>query len=426
MSTKRLKLLVVSMLYEPDCVGIAAIATDLCVALAERGHDMTVYTTYPYYPEWSRKCDANPWRVQEESLNKVKVKRYGLFVPSNPSRLVPRLVHEISFPLSLMRSLFHRQKYDGVMVFCPLLGSVAFAAMRKLFYREPLWVNIQDIPAEASKATGIAKSRLFHYFGSRAQRGLFRQGEVWSSISPEMVAQVEPLKSKQTQLHLVPNWLTGSLTDNIQRLPAKVVRTSSDPCHLLYCGNIGKKQGLKECCERLQRCAGEFEFHIHGEGSEAKSVQEWVQTCGDRRFHYGGLMPETEFVQRIHAADWFVICEKPDAGFSFLPSKLIPCMSIGTPVAAISSRGSPLGQEVRQNSLGLAAQWSQIEELPGQMIKICQTPERYAKFRENCRQRAAAFSRETAIDRIEVLLHKFVGNEVVEPHRDTAPIVVEQ
>ena len=36
MSTKRLKLLVVSMLYEPDCVGIAAIATDRLV-VAEGG-----------------------------------------------------------------------------------------------------------------------------------------------------------------------------------------------------------------------------------------------------------------------------------------------------------------------------------------------------------------------------------------------------
>ena len=85
---KPIKLLVVTMLYEPDCVGIAAIASDMCAGLAERGNDVTVYTTYPYYPEWTLKRDVNSWRVQQESIANVDVRRFGLFVPSNPSRLL--------------------------------------------------------------------------------------------------------------------------------------------------------------------------------------------------------------------------------------------------------------------------------------------------------------------------------------------------
>ena len=79
-----MKLLVVTMLYEPDCVGIAAIASDMCTGLAARGHDVTVYTTYPYYPEWQRKSPSNPWQVQDETVSGVKVRRHGLFIPSNP------------------------------------------------------------------------------------------------------------------------------------------------------------------------------------------------------------------------------------------------------------------------------------------------------------------------------------------------------
>src|SRR5690606_2625388 len=103
-----MKLLVITMLYEPDCVGIAAIASDMCAGLAERGHDVTVYTTYPYYPEWQRKTSDNVWRIREERLTDVRVRRHGLFVPRHPSRLLPRLAHELSFTLSLTRSLFDR------------------------------------------------------------------------------------------------------------------------------------------------------------------------------------------------------------------------------------------------------------------------------------------------------------------------------
>ena len=88
MRQKSLRLLVVSMLYEPDCVGIAPVATDLCRGLARRGHQVTVYTTYPYYPEWRRKSDVNAWKIQQEELGNVCVKRFGLYVPSKPSRLI--------------------------------------------------------------------------------------------------------------------------------------------------------------------------------------------------------------------------------------------------------------------------------------------------------------------------------------------------
>ena len=128
MEQQPLKLLVITMMYEPDCVGIAAIASDMCAALAERGHDVSVLTTYPYYPEWKLKAKANRWRIQEEFINGVRVRRHRIFIPSKPSNLFSRLIHELSFPVSLLRSLFYGKQYDVVMVYCPLMGGMLFAA----------------------------------------------------------------------------------------------------------------------------------------------------------------------------------------------------------------------------------------------------------------------------------------------------------
>ncbi len=401
---KSLRLLVVTMLYEPDCVGIAAVASDMCVALAERGNDVTVYTTYPYYPEWTLKRDVNPWRVQKESIANVKVRRFRLFVPSNPSRLLPRLLHELSFPLSLMRSLFYRERFDVVMVFCPLLGSVAFAAVRKLLYREPLWVNVQDIPAEASRAAGIHQSKAIHYLGSLAQKCLLNRGETWSSISPGMVAQLESIKREKTAVHLSPNWLTGSLATHVRQLPDKAGKRPHNPVKLLYCGTVGKKQGLREFCRAIACYDFDFHFQIHGAGSEADAVRKWVERSGDARFGFAGLLPEAEFVRAIHDADWYVISEKQGAGFSFLPSKLIPGISVGTPVLAISDSTSPLGREVTSNGIGVNVEWSQLDELPGQLIAFEEAPERFTRLQERCLRRAKVYGREAAIDRIEKLL----------------------
>lgn len=396
-----MNLLVISMLYEPDFVGIAAVASDMCAELASRGHDVTVYTAYPYYPEWERKSAANPWRIQQEEIGDVKVRRHGLFIPSKPSKLLPRIAHELSFPLSLTRSIFHRGQFDVVMVFCPLLGSVAFAALRKIFYREPLWLNIQDLPAEAGRATGINRSKLFHYLGTTVQRALFTQAEVWSSISPEMVSQLERIKSEKTVLHFCPNWLIGSLADKVARLPCKVGRPPRRPLELLYSGTIGKKQSLVQFCRALSACEFDFRFQICGDGSEADGLRQWARESSDSRFHIGGLLPEAEFVQTMNEIDLFVITEMHGAGASFLPSKLIPCVSTGTPVLAIADHSGPLGSEIAQNEIGLALEWSDLASLPQRLEQLARDPGLFAKYQENCLARAQFFHRDTAIDNIE-------------------------
>lgn len=85
-----MKLLVITNLFHPDRGGGASVFSDLCFGLADKGWDVTVLTTYPYYPEWRRKEGCSPWRIERETLHRVDVWRHGIYVPANPSRLLPR------------------------------------------------------------------------------------------------------------------------------------------------------------------------------------------------------------------------------------------------------------------------------------------------------------------------------------------------
>lgn len=403
-----MKVLVVTMLYEPDCVGIAAIASDMCRGLAERGHDVTVYTAYPYYPEWRLKTKVNRWQIQKESLNGVAIRRHGLFIPSSPSRLMARLLHEMSFFFSLMRSLRIREDFDAVMVFCPLLGSVAFAAIRKLLHREPIWVNIQDIPADACLGSGISHSKTLHLLSARLQGYLFDCGDLWSSVSPGMVSRLEKMQKRRHKVHYCPNWLTHSLMKQVRQLPSKVGTACRNPIRLFYSGTIGKKQGLLEFCKRLKEFGFDYRFKIRGSGGEVRELRSWVEAVGDPRFEFAGLLPEDEFVRSIHESDWFVISERSSAGCSFLPSKLIPSVSIGTPVLAVSDRAGPLGQEVSRANIGIVVEWAQLDTLPSKLESYRRRPEDFTTLQSNCRRNAGVHEREQAISRIESLMQEMV------------------
>ena len=401
-----IRLLVVSMLYEPDCVGIAAIASDMCAALAERGHDVTVYTAYPFYPEWKRKSGGNPWRIQREVARGVTIVRHGLYIPRRPSKLVPRLLHELSFPASLLRSLVTRRRFDVVMAFCPLLGSVAFAVLRKWLYWEPLWVNIQDIPTEAGKNVGISRSRVFHALASFVQTFLFNRARVWSTISPGMLEQLRPACKPGRDLVLCPNWLTGSLAEKVRALPAKKGTLPHRPLRLMYSGTIGKKQALLDFCRRLSASTIDFRFQIRGDGGEAEPVRRWIASQQDPRFDMAGLLPEEAFVEALHQTDWFVITEREGAGFSFLPSKLIPAISVGTPILAVADHDGPLGREVARHGLGRLFSWHELDRLEESLGELAADAEAWKRMQENCVRRGADFQRDRAVDRIEAQLRK--------------------
>jgi colanic acid biosynthesis glycosyl transferase WcaI len=405
-----LKLLVITNLYFPDRGGGASVFADLTFGLVERGIDVTVFTTFPYYPEWRHKSAEDGFRIAQEEMNGVKILRHKIFVPKNPSRLLPRVAYEASFGLTLMRSLFRGPRYDAVMVYCPMLGAVGFAALRTAIRREKLWLNIQDVPADAAMATGVSRSKAFGMFAQRLQKFLFNRAKTWSTISPVMLERLLKIKSGEPSIHLCPNWLNGSLAERVAEMPRKVGRLPKNPVTLLYAGNIGAKQGLLEFCQILKKSPLNFLFKVHGNGGEAENVRQWIKSSMDARFTFGEFLDEAGFSRALHETDLFVITEKPDIGASFIPSKLIPCISTGTPILAVCDSHSPLGAELQEFNLGWLLEWPEVREnLVKSIADILANPERFKKVQEQCLSRAHVYNRGHAIDRFATLLRDFAG-----------------
>jgi colanic acid biosynthesis glycosyl transferase WcaI len=405
----RMKILVVTNLFHPDRGGGASVFSDLCYGLVEAGHQVTVYTTYPYYPEWKNKSGARAWRVQQESINGVEVHRYGLYIPRNPSKLIPRIAYELSFAVSLMRSLFRRRQFDAVMVYCPLAGAVAYAAVRKMLFHEPLWLNVQDIPADAASASGISKSGWFNRLGEATQLWLFNRADVWSTIAPSMVRRLETIRKRGQPIHYCPNFLNATMEREIDERASKVGRPMTQPLRLLYAGNIGKKQGLLDFCRALSETPLEFHFRIQGNGGEAGSVKNWVETIGDRRFQFGDFLNEENFVKALFETDMFVITEKAGVGASFIPSKLIPCIATGTPLLCLCDREGPLGTEVEQHNLGLCLPWTEIHGLASGLRELRDDGSKFTSIQQNAVDRSRFYTRTAVIGSIERELKNLSG-----------------
>ncbi len=405
----RPRLLIIVNVYTPD-LGGGILFSDLCTGLAARGFDVEVRCAVSYYPEWTDKANQNGWRIHRYTANGVDVTRHGLFIPSNPSSLVQRLFYEGSFFLSLARRWPKKHRYDMVMVYCPLVGAVAYGGLARWRTGCPLWLNVQDLSADAAAASGISSGKATRVL-AWVQNSLFNRADVWSSISPVMVKRLEELRTRNQPVLYLPNWLHASLRTHIAQQSDKLGRNPSEPLRLFYSGNIGTKQDLLTFCKALHTTDLAFSFRIHGGGGQAQPVGDWVATTGDTRFSFYPLTDEAELARQLHATDFFVITEKAGSGGSFIPSKLIPGVSSQTPILAVCDADSPLGREMETAGIGPRSDWHTLDALFDSLSNVYNNSESYTRWQQRATERARFYEREVLIDRYADAIRAVIAND---------------
>ena len=82
--------------YAPEFTGIAPHNVALCDFLHDRGHDVEMVTTFPYYPTWQKRSEDRGQLYRTDLIKGVPVHRCWHFVPQRVSAL-KRILHEASF-----------------------------------------------------------------------------------------------------------------------------------------------------------------------------------------------------------------------------------------------------------------------------------------------------------------------------------------
>ncbi len=398
-----MRLLVIANVYRPD-LGGGVLFADFCEGLSERGFDVEVRCAYPYYPEWRDKTGANGLAVTSSTEHGVLVRRFGLYIPRNPAGLVQRLLYEASFFASLIRHLPSPGEFDLVMAYCPLVGSVAYGGIAAKSVGCPLWLNVQDLSADAATAAGIVRTKAVGSLFQRVQAFLFNRAETWSTISPVMLERLAPSASRGQEIHYIPNWLHGSLARAIADAPPQASGDEDEPIRLLYSGNIGAKQDLLKFCRHLGSSDARFVFRIQGAGTGAEAVQRWISGTEDDRFQFHALASEASLAASFRKADLFVVTEKQGAGGSFIPSKLLPAYGSGTAVLSISDKGTPLEIEMATSEAGLSLRWNQLDEFVLLLQNPASARDVVAEWRVGALKRATYFCRERIIDQYAELM----------------------
>ena len=320
-----MKVLVVCQYYKPEPFRIS----DICEALTEMGHSVTVVTGTPNYPEGIIYPGYENGAKADEIIKGVTVHRCPL-IPRKSGALY-RFLNYYSFVFSSQKYL-RGLKEDFDVVFVNQLSPVMMAqaaltwAQRKgkrcVLYCLDLW-------PESLLAGGIRKDSLIYKVFYRVSRRIYQSADHILVTSRGFVPYFEEtLGLTGKKLGYLPQYaedMFGALPESTE--PKNTV-------DFLFAGNVGSLQSVETIVEaaRLLQNESQIRIHIVGGGISLENCKKQAEGLKNITFH--GRRDLGEMPSFYAMADVLLITMGKDPVLSAtLPGKVQSYMAAGKPVA---------------------------------------------------------------------------------------------
>jgi colanic acid biosynthesis glycosyl transferase WcaI len=346
-----LRILVLGINYAPEATGIGPFTTDLCQYLVAEGHAVTAVVAFPYYPEWKIHTAYRGRFTMREDIGGVTVRRCRLFIPARQS-LVARLLHDLSFTIASFFSGLRSGPCDTVLVIAPPPTLALTGWILSRIRGARLVISIKDMALDLAEGLGFLSSERLLRVLRASERWLLDRADAVSVISEGFQDNLERAGLPRRKLHLLSDYVdTVWLRPTPSRFRARhAIRPEAFV--VLYCGNLGGKQGLETLVEaaRIVR-ASRILVLIVGAGPAEADLRRRAEGLEHVRFL--PLQPREDLPAMLAAADLLFISQRAGVVASVLPGKLLHYMAAGRAVLAAVHPDSETARYVRRARCGL-------------------------------------------------------------------------
>ncbi len=319
-----MKILVVCQYYDPEPFRIG----DICRALRQRGHEVTVVTGQPNYPEGEIYPGYEKGKRSHETIDGVEV--YRCFTMPRKTGVLHRFLNYYSYMFSSCRFV-KKLPGDYDVVFVNQLSPVMMAKAGILYGRKrkkPVVMYCLDLWPESLIAGGIGRGSPIYKFFHRVSRKIYTKMDKILVTSREFTGYLkEQFGIEEEKIHYLPQYaedLFGALPE-VQK---------QEGLHLTFAGNIGEVQSVEtilQAAKKLQERS--ITFHIVGGGSDLERLQKLAADWALENVIFYGRKPVSEMPEFYAKADALLVTLKADPVLSLtLPGKVQSCMAAGKPI----------------------------------------------------------------------------------------------
>jgi len=400
-----MRILVVTQYFWPENFRI----NDLVAELVARGHQVTVLTGIPNYPEGKifPEFERSPKQFME--FAGARVIRVPMLLRGKGS--LKLVLNYLSFAVSAIiigMWKLRGQQYD--VIFACQLSPVTVglpAAVMRFIKRAPLVFWVLDLWPDTLQAIGAIRSPLLLRAAGSLVSFIYGQCDLILAQSKSFIPLIKKRSGSRSQVEYFPSW-AETIFDANNVTPALEVPAQEGIFNVMFAGNIGEAQdfpAILAAAERLKNYPN-IRWLIVGDGRMAPWVKQEIQR---RHLQKCVLMLGRYPMERMpaffrHANALLVSLQDKPIFAMTIPGKLQSYLATGIPcIAMLNGEGAQL---IKNADAGLVCSAGDDVGLAAAVLSLAgMSHEQLLEMGENGRKVSdLEFNRKELIGRLEAWL----------------------
>lgn len=375
------------------------------------GHDVTVITCAPNFPE-GRLFPGyrNAWR-QVEWLDGIRVVRVKTYITANEGFL-KRTLDYLSFMLmATVMSVFERRP-DVVVATSPQFFCALAGWMVGVLKWRPFVFELRDLWPASIMAVGAMRKSLVIRLLERVELFLYRRADaivsVTESFREDLVARGVP----RGKIHVVLNGVDLDRYEPRERDAALAREFGLEGRFVAgYMGTHGMAHALPKVLEAAERLGHreDIAFFFAGSGAERARVEQLVAERGLRNVRLIPRQPKEAMPALWSLCDVAIVPLRDTPVFAtVIPSKIFESMGMGVPILMSLPDGEATAI-VRGTASGVCVPPEDPQAMAEAVVRLADAPLEMAALRRQARAAAPGFSREALASRMLGVLQQVAG-----------------
>jgi hypothetical protein len=400
--------------FPPEVNAPASRTFEHCQEWVNAGHQVTVITCAPNFPQGKVYEGYRNKLWQTERVEGIKVVRVWTYITANEG-FAKRILDYVSLMVSAILASPFVRKPDLVIGTSPQFFTACAACVVSRLKRIPFIFELRDIWPESVKAVGAMGDSAAIRFFEKIEMFLYRKAARIVSVTESFKRTLVRRGVDGDKIEVVTNGVDVSRFRPMPKAADLVEQYGLEGKFVAgYIGTHGMAHALEtilDAAERMQQ-AGEdgFRFILLGHGARKKALMERAKEMMLENVIFIDSVPKEGVPRYWSLLDVSVIhLRKTDLFTTVIPSKMFECMGMGIPI--LHGVAGESAEILEKERAGLVFEPENADELCEKLRKLRDDREMYQGLRSNCLKAAGNYDRSELAGRMLGVLIDAAGGK---------------
>ena len=382
-----MRILLVTNYFEPDSGAAAVRLTRLAKILQQRGHQITVLTSMPHYPQGKIHPNYRNRFIVTENRNGLRIIQTWLFPTPSP-KISRRLVSQCSFMLTASFRGLGIRNVDVILIEAQPIFTAFAGVFLATFKRSPYILNISDLWPDHLLSVGVLSetSRIYR-IARKLVNTTYRHANAIITLSPVWSEKIKTHVETPEKIHTIYNGVALDKFFPNQDITAFRQKYDIGASKIIsFIGTFATQYNFEMMIDVARKFDNQSDTQVVfiGQGSQSEMIKSHIQDSNIRWIpwikHY-----EMPLAWNLSTVTYWAMRDH-DLYTGVIPAKLYEAMASGTPVVALQC--GIAADVIRESGIGLVA--NDKNELYEDIQKMLTDTE----FHQQCQQSARRYAEE--------------------------------